>query len=275
MDRYLVGLICCVLCLGCKSYVQVYETSSELERIDDFYTFENDTVRIVYSFWSNRGVVSFSILNKQDVPLYIDWKKSSYIDKSLKLDYWADEEAISSQSDYKLYAYRGSRTTPWYYSGMIQGSTSTSKVKIERITFIPPKSVYVKSDFHIKPRGHYKHQKSSMRHEVLPRNDKPSKKTKVYQNQFSHNDTPIYFRNYITLSFSESFTSEFHVDHYFNVKSVLLMDQRHFEYPKRDYNKKGGKFYIKDGQGKVKKFCDYRQPTSFFIPVPRGTSIVE
>jgi len=52
------------------SFIQIFETNVVgLQRENENWVFENDTVRIVYGFWYKSGILSFSILNKLNVPI--------------------------------------------------------------------------------------------------------------------------------------------------------------------------------------------------------------
>lgn len=142
---------------GCKSYVQVFNTNSSIKTNDKgFYIYENDSLKITYSFWKEKGLMTFSIFNKLDEPLYIDWKKSSYIDNSVKLNYWVDEEKSKALISYGSYFYDGPLLKPGYTISSTDGASFSSIVKVERITFIPPKSNYYRSQFYILPINFYK-----------------------------------------------------------------------------------------------------------------------
>ena len=45
-------------------------------------------------------------------PLYIDWKKSSFIDNSNKRNYWIDEEKTDAKVYYGSYYYKGAPIKP-------------------------------------------------------------------------------------------------------------------------------------------------------------------
>jgi hypothetical protein len=51
------------------------------------------------------------------------------------------------------------------------------------------------------------------------------------------------------------------------------MDMRHFEYVKRDESKKAGKFYLKDENGNILKFSDFKKETSFYLYISKEGSI--
>ena len=218
---YLVFLF--LILVGCKTYIQVYETEHKknIKVVDDNYVFENDTLIITYNFWENKGLMKFSIYNKLDVPIYIDWKKSSYIDNSVKLNYWEDTE--SSLMTHKSYYYSG-----YYgYYGTSRGTSRTTKTKEERITFIPPISTYTRAQFYILPLALVGIQTNNNSKEV-PLNGSSKNKTKIYEKNFNYENTPLVFRNFLTYSLTEDFESEFYLDNEFYISKVLEVDNRHF-----------------------------------------------
>src|SRR5690606_24629018 len=228
-----IGLIV-LFFYGCKSYVQVFETNgTNLEIENEFYVYENDSLKITYSFWTQKGLMTFAIFNKLDKPLYIDWKKSSYIDNSVKLNYWIDEEKKKSIEYYGSYYYDGPLLKPGYAVSSTGGISVSSTVKVERITFIPPTSNYYRSQFYILPINFFKLD-TKTNYDEVPRKDKPKKSTKVYKATFTKEESPLVFRNFLTFSFSEDFESEFYVDNEFYIQQVLEMDRRHFEQYKFD-----------------------------------------
>mgnify|MGYP001476241306 CR=1 FL=1 len=169
-------MIILFLATGCsKTFIQVFDISTtNTERIDKYYVFENDTIKITYSFWASKGVMSFSIFNKTDTPIYIDWKNSSFIYNGEKKNYYIDESHTDMASYYKGVYYNGPRLELGYAvsSGVMTAASST--VKAERITFIPPKSHFSKSSFLLLPVCYYK--TSNFKMNIEARSDKPKKK---------------------------------------------------------------------------------------------------
>jgi hypothetical protein len=219
-----------VIAFGCKSYVQVLNTKSTNVKVEnDLYVFENDSLKITYSFWNEKGILSFAIYNKLDKPLYIDWKKSSYIDNSVKLNYWVEEEKIKTTDAYGSYYYDGPILMPGFAVASTVGISSSSRVKVERITFIPPKSNYYRSQFYIFPNLALE-LSTQAPYKVVSRNDKPKKKTKIYEEYYSIDNTPLTFRNFLTFSISEDFKNEFYIDNGFYISGVMEMDERNFQY---------------------------------------------
>lgn len=267
MRNVLIVTVLGLLLFGCKSYVQVFKTNSSIEKdTDGFYVYENDTLKITYSFWNAKGLMTFSILNKSNRPIYIDWKKSSYIDNSVKLDYWVDEEKSNVLSGYSSYYYDGPLLRPDYVMSNTLVTSISSTVKVERITFIPPSSYYYRSQFYILPINFFKLDTKTEPEEV-PRKDKPKKKTKVYKANYTKGSSPLIFRNFLTFSFSEKFESEFYVDNEFYIQQILEMDNKYFEQYKFDETKKG-KWHISDEEGNSILFSDFKNPSSFYIKIP-------
>lgn len=216
---------------GCKTYVQVFETKADnVKTVDQTYVFENDSLSITYNLWRQKGLMQFTIYNKLNVPLYIDWRKSSYIDNAVKLNYWEDAERTNALNasyyfDSSLYRTRSS----------LAASTSTM-VKEERITFIPPKSKYARSQFYIIPQSFIVLGKNGPQTEVTLR-EGSKKTTKVFYKEYGKNNTPRIFRNFLTFSLTESFKEEFYVDNEFYISKILEMEQKNFYGNKAHYSR--------------------------------------
>lgn len=225
MKKLILALIT-IIGIGCSSYIQVIDTAStNTEKKNGNYIFENDSLKITYNFWAKKGLMTFSIYNKLETPLYVDWKKSSHIDNSVKLNYWIDKEV--SASIHRSYYYLGPLMKPDFTYGASVGTTVTSSVKAERITFIPPSSNYFRSQFYILPISFYPLD-VNIQPTLINRVDKPHKTTEVYEQLFSLENSPLIFRNFLTLSYSENFETEFYVDNEFYIKGIREMNSKGF-----------------------------------------------
>jgi hypothetical protein len=205
-------------------YVQIYETEGvNISKTKDYYTYENDTVRIDYVFWADGGVMAFRVFNKTNRPLYIDWFKSAYISNAGRYQYWNERnkpevsrEGISRRNKIIF------PSVPGY-----TGSVIADRIKPEKISFIPPGSYlekngdYLTEDFFTDWGTDYSQTKE-------PRHDDPHIITTVSCKKFTRENTPLDFRNFLTLSFSDNFTSEFYVNNEFYVKSITSMERNHF-----------------------------------------------
>ncbi len=229
MKTKFFNLFLILIFTGCKvKYVEVFKTdSTNTIKRDNHYVFENDSIKIDYFFWAENGIMRFSIYNKSNFPIYIDWKKSSYISNTNKLDYWVDETESTTLSFNSGYLYKG----PFLYPNVIVsnnlGTATTKSKKSERITFIPPKTKISNSLYKIAITPFYGWA-TDYEKTIVARNGNPKKKTTIFTKKFSEENSPILFRNFLTFSTKEDFSKEFYVDNVFYVKEIAEMDKRNF-----------------------------------------------
>ena len=253
MSKIVLSLILSSVLVGCSPvYMQLFKTDSQnIPHTEHTYNYENDTVKITYSFWADEGIMAFSIFNKSDKPLYIDWKKSNYISNSNKFNYWEDIEYTKGASVGMGYMYQKTLYKPFFlveitpdsysqYEGLINAGavsvsaeaevTSSVKKKPERVTFIPPHTYIYKSQYYLTVEFYKDWGVKGKDYEGLkePRSDKPNRTTEVFIKRFSKSNSPIVFRNFLTFSFKEDFTEEFYVDNEFYIKEIWSMDSKHF-----------------------------------------------
>lgn len=219
-----------VFFIRCSSWVQVMETESITKGVEKIpeqgssYVFQNDSLAITYTFWAKKGVMAFSVYNKLDIPIYIDWKKCSFISKDKKLNYWDDEKTVNGTSYTAGYVYRGSALfIPNYFGGTVSTQTISSP---ERITFIPPKSYYSRGEFMLTPRNWY--DISKLNKTIVPSKANPGKETEAKVVELSYENSPFVFRNFLTWSTKENFEKEIYLDHGFYVSKVTMIKESEF-----------------------------------------------
>jgi hypothetical protein len=237
------NILCAFLFLNfisCQT-VQVVTVLSDEKYISKELVFENDSLRIEYRFWAIDGVVSFKIFNKLAQPIYIDWKKCSYVSGERKFDYFIDLETGSEVTYYNGFLYRGT-----IYSN---GSQSTStKVKAERVTFIPPKSFVTKAKFIILSNQYFDLEEEPA--ELVQANwTKRKKMTQIRTIQVEKATSKFQFRNFLTFSLSEKFENEFYVDNGFWLGKITEMKEKHFR-GRRNW----------EGYS-----CPYQSPQNFYL----------
>ena len=93
------------------------------------FIIENDTVSTTYTFNGGNGLVTISIYNKTDQPMYIDWKRSALILNDLAFSYKSDNAQMSGSIN-------GYISSGEYLSGSLQGTVNMPK----DVNIIPPKS---------------------------------------------------------------------------------------------------------------------------------------
>lgn len=222
----LPSVLLCMLCLtACKNYEQlvyVTPTHGDITREQGFYVYENDTIKLVYSFWHERGVMAFMIWNKASVPIYIDWKKSSFVNRDRRIQYYTGK----TTSNFTATSRSSGFSYNFAFSKYLTTSSSSTKmsgigttVKEERYTFIPPKSYIVKEFSTLM--GNIGHFSISDRHTA----EKEIKGAHVWE---SIPTKQLWFRNFLTYSTSEEFTKEQYADNEFSIDKVLTMKKKDF-----------------------------------------------
>jgi capsular exopolysaccharide synthesis family protein len=121
----LVGLI---LLASCGGQIRLTETESIGKDAVKNSVCENDDIKVSYDMWGENGIMYFSLYNKTDKPMYIDWKRSVFIYNDWKNNYWVEKTTTES---YLVPSGAGRNIT---YANKV------STVTAERVTFIPPKT---------------------------------------------------------------------------------------------------------------------------------------
>ncbi len=263
MKKHTIIIFLLIILSSCnREFVQVFDTNSTNTQLkDNYFIYETDSVKITYNFWSNKGVMSFAVYNKLDKPIYIDWKNSSFIYNDNKLNYWVEETESSNYSKYYgKYYYNGPLLKPGVTS---DGETysNTHTIKPERITFIPPKSNYYRSQFLLLPIDYFEF--SNYDSSIVSRNDKPKKQTTIYYKNYLYNNSPLRFRNYLAITLSENSQKFIFIDNEFYINSVKEIDKRHFNGKKIGNNQD---YYYEN---------PFKRATLFYILTPKYKSIEE
>ncbi|MBP6391643.1 MAG: hypothetical protein KA352_12210 [Flavobacteriales bacterium] len=242
--RYLVVL--CVALSGCAPiYVQMFNTSTAAEsQSPEQWVFTQDSVRVFYGFYAERGVMAFAVENLRSTPVYVDWKRSSCVVNGARMNYWTDEVVTKSQAVTSS-ASISATDLDWYWirTGTIsEGITSNRSVaqRPERIAFVPPHSFV----------------QQVLQHRLYRGDVRPFSK-EVKTKSFSSDSSPLSFRNYLTITFDESGAQSMNLDHAFWVSSIdqvrlyqfrgAVLEQGNgnhptqFEYPLRSHKA----FYVK------------------------------
>ena len=215
--KYFILFFSTVYFISCSPKTQVYETKSNipLDQRKSQYVFDNDTIRIEYNFWANKGLLSYRIYNKLNVPVYIDWKKSSFILNGQKLDYWMDE-TITHTSGYSYGAY----LNLWI------SESSSIAIKPQRVLFLAPQSYINAHRFIICPGASPVAGGGNPTDIAVP--GIPGRSIHIKEHEYDESASPLIFRNYLTYSLSEQLSAENYINNVFYVSKVLEMKRMDF-----------------------------------------------
>jgi hypothetical protein len=181
--KYLIPLILLLTACG-KSHV-FYLTSKTAKPNQDYFIFENDTLRVECSLWATRGRLSYNIYNKLNTPIFIDWKNSAFVLNGDFTPYWKDITNSNLRAG-----------TVSYY-GVSSTSGSAQSVRADRVSFIPPQAKINKKN-----------------QQTLCKSDHP---TNIEYN--------MAFRLYLAYSMNEETTNEKYIDCDFKVSEAKPIKQ--------------------------------------------------
>ncbi|MBL4676348.1 MAG: hypothetical protein JKY70_09125 [Mucilaginibacter sp.] len=199
----LAAIACCAILSSCKTY-QLNVISSTTKNPDEQtgnYQFENDTVRVTYSFYGENAPVNINIFNKLNEPLYVDWQKSALILGDTAISYVPNSVPINGDINAESYKYRyGNRnssitTNPTYTTGTINATADLPKTT----TFLPPHAQSNNTSLYL-TRGFLNIPDDQLNSVKLKADDGWTNSTiKVRSAEFTPQNTPLAFRSYITM----------------------------------------------------------------------------
>lgn len=168
-----VGILVWLLSsVSCSTYY--YSTLSSADRAGDRtpageFVQENDTARVIYRFSGEDAPVHITIYNKLDEPLYVDWRRSAII---------IDDQATSYSPDALLFE--------------DEAGLSSSE-----LAMIPPRAMIQHQPLTLADFSFNKIPKSEYRQVKFP--DAKGDYADLYVKEYTLEDSPLYFRSYITL----------------------------------------------------------------------------
>ena len=215
--RFLFAIMIAVIFSSCSEYGQVVYTkpiSDGINKQEDYYVFEDDKIKVVYDFWAPRGMMHFTLYNKTNKPLYVDWNKSSFVNQKNKVRYYEGREyttSITTSADAKVTkvgTIYGAPAAATKGKGVSYSSGTT--VREERITFIPPQSSITKTFNNLVANIYYK---------VTDYNSTEKEIHGISVHEITLGDN-VEFRNFLTYSTTEQFENEFYIDNGFRITKI-------------------------------------------------------
>lgn len=215
---------------------------------DQGLVMDNDTMTLRYSFSQERGQMQILLVNKLNRPLYVDWKRSAFIIDKEKLDYWYDVADINLST---------STVSSWYgrYSiGSINGVMSKS----DPVGFMPPGTQLAKQQFVVYPNGTIRLPGQPEVVEEASKSNSRRKPVAVDIYTYKPDQSPLQFRNYLTLSTDKDFKSEFIIDTKFWASDIRVLPAAQL-----------GEVIVHDYEGgSYLESLPFKKPDGFYIRLP-------
>lgn len=206
---------------SCTTYY--YSVLSSTDRyvdrsLDGDFIQEDDTVCIVYSFYGEDAPVKITIYNKLNEPLFVDWKRSAII---------IDDEATS------------------YYTGIVS-----------------PDSNYPSGMDVIYPQAMIRHQPLTLAnfsfHKIPDNTYRKSKYVKdnseiatIQTKEYTEEDSPLYFRSYLTLYTDEDSPKSLHYERTFYISRLIKAGDLSPDAFGVTRRQSGDTFYVRHTKGKT------------------------
>lgn len=244
MKTLAFSLLFLAILVGCMPNIQVVTLrGTNVRPATDGLVLDNDTLTLRYNFASERGLMHISLVNKLNQPLYVDWKRSSFIVGQDKFDYWYDVADVQLAGSFVSSRY--SR----YAAGNLDGTIS----KEDKIGFIPPQTKLDKRQFVLVPDGHLSLTGPYKIEEEQSRLINRKKPVPINIYSYSADQSPLTFRNYLTLSTDKDFKTEFHIDTKFWASDVRVLPREQV---------------LSQFNGTYSEPVTFKKPDSFYVTLP-------
>lgn len=182
-------------CTSTYFYSSLETTNENIQKMDNGdFLLENDSLWIAHYFKGENAPIQIVVYNKLDVPLYVDWQKSSLILNNISYSYNNGETVYEGTANTEGYS------SADYYGGIYQSSTTNYKGTSNTpsaISFIPPKTMVARNTLKISPRfDNIDKKEFSKRGKITI--DKNTKQH-VDKAQYDYENSPLKFKSYLTL----------------------------------------------------------------------------
>lgn len=154
------------------------------------FTAENDTVKIIYSFFGRNAPVTIDVYNKLNEPLYIDWKRSALIVNDRPVSYANSQLHISGSISASSIGNRNSSYSSGTINAVADLPTST--------VFIPPHTHSLNTLLKVTDRFINTNLFGITEKKEIP-SLSISGKSQVKIGEFTEDKSPLNFKSFLTL----------------------------------------------------------------------------
>jgi hypothetical protein len=258
MKRLIILLFVFVVFLASCSVSKMQFVSLECDKLkkDTTWFYKDSIVEISYFLYTRDGKMTFTINNISDKPIFFDGKNSFILVGNNKHPYWTDGSVINGAI--AGYATRNNRHS--------YGTINVVETKLqERMNLIPPKSGIVISKYFLHDKSLYDLSGYNVKNDTVTANWKTNslKKTVIKKANFEKTNSPLSFRNFITLSRTEDFKIPLYYDFSFWATDIWEMDARQGTKSKSPENYAEGAYG--DGNNLHAEYHPYKKPWMFYL----------
>ncbi len=191
--------------MGCTPINHLSMSSNLTSLKENEFIYENDTLAVEYRFDGYYRTAYVTIYNKQGIPLFVDWSKSSIIVNGEMFLYWTDDLKISASiHDPHKHDSETAFSSTSYVNGSLQRSNPIGFISPFSFIRAKPKSIWNTYDYS------YKDLKTPIW--GLPTYNMIGGEN---SDNMESDKASLVFRSYLTLSATSDFSSPFYVDKLF------------------------------------------------------------
>jgi hypothetical protein len=232
LSLFLIAITACITILSsCSRVFQIHELKSDdVLMSGGLYTYEDDTVKVTYDFWEDRGLMRFQVKNKLDKPIFINWDQSKFILNDEQFPYWSGKETIESKS-------KGSSFFTSFYAfgiGTNKGEQESLISREIKQTTVPPNAWVEKADYNMVPDAEkelkLKLKALSKQKIPIPRKEKGKLERELVQKDREtlvegiinlNGQSAKTFRNYLSISHTADLKGERFIDNEFKLERMI------------------------------------------------------
>lgn len=207
--RIILLLAFTFLIYSCTPTQVIEITSKSAPENAGAFVFENDTLKVSYNFWARSGQMCFTVYNKLNVPVYLDWKNSGFILNGENKPYFIEGEKSKTKGHTDIY----------YYYGFSSYQGNTTTVKNERVTSLMPHSGTNRVYYHLYNTENILPTYGTSRTTF----DIKGHQFKGRDKKYSESESPEHFRNFISYSLNEDMKGLNHIDNEFYFSRLMII----------------------------------------------------
>lgn len=238
---------------SCSKVLRIYHVDSvNTKKDNDRFVYENDSVKVIYDFWYEDGVMLFAVQNKLDKALTIDWKKSHFSLNGLVFPYWRDVDRVRTSGKANTWGTGYGRS----FWGFTSFSSSSVVSRDADKSLISPDSWIERGDYSILKTyiGQVEGKLESLKNQQAPSDEIKRVREEFYSSplltqltdsaNFSKEDSPLSFRNYLTFKLDGD-ENENTVDNSFSVSKVSSTVMEPKKVKKTAFKQKSGASFFR------------------------------
>ncbi len=216
----LIGFICLSSCSSTYYYSTLSSNDEGINRDNlGSFIFNTDTIQITYSFNGQDGPIQIGVLNKLDMPMYVDWSRSAIIINDVATSYKGQKSHITTETTSQTFSIG---VFPYTDISTTKATTTGYEYNPEQVSFIPPKRKINHCSLWLSNLNFSNIDKKEYNNNVVL--DAHNQTRSVKALDFSEDNTPLFFESYLTIFLEDgstyAITQSFYIANLIRAKGI-------------------------------------------------------